>query len=155
MAGLEHFRMLGLVAFLLMILPPLIRRKASLGVWFLKSAILYMYLFGVCVYIFHEGGHVFIYVISGVEFTYHFDRISPYIAVENPPASVRLISLIMAPVFQAILGYLFLFSDWKVLEKFREGFIDKNAVNVFLFLILVIVNSVLDILGIVAMLTSS
>ncbi|AEA47813.1 hypothetical protein Arcve_1817 [Archaeoglobus veneficus SNP6] len=132
--SLEFIQVLGAVVILLMVFPSLFRKQLPLWTWFGKLVILLIYLLFICVAIFHEGGHVFAYAIFGIKFTYHFDLLSsPHVTAENPPPPiVQLISLVMGPIFQAVLGYIFLFSDWCLLKKFREGFLDKNLTNITL-----------------------
>jgi len=55
----------------------------------------------------------------------------------------------MGAIFQAVLGYIFLFSDLDFLKKYREDFLEKNARNISLFLVFVLIGSLMDICNIV------
>ncbi|AGK61316.1 hypothetical protein Asulf_01325 [Archaeoglobus sulfaticallidus PM70-1] len=146
---LKLIQLLAAFIFILMIAPSV--KRLPFRIWFGKSIVLFIYLLFICVAILHEGGHMFAYTIFGVKFTYHFDLLSLlHVTAESPPPpTVQLISLAMGPIFQAVLGYIFLFSDWDFLKKFREGFLDKNLTNITLFLIIVLLGSFLDIYGII------
>ena len=143
-----QIQILAAAIFILMIAQSV--KRLPIQIWAIKSAILFVYLFFICVAIFHEMGHIFVCIVFGIKYTYHFNLVSlPHVIAEGYlPPTIKLIFLAMGSIFQAVLGYTFLFSNWNFLRKFREEFLDKNLKNITLFLMLVLLGGFLDIYGI-------